>query len=108
MAKFYMMAKYTPEALKGFMSKPSDDRKAAVNKLVEYVGGKVLTIDIVRGPYDLIISVDGTDFTSVAGAKIAVQSTGMVSDAVILEAVDMTEIVTKAGTALGNYSKPGG
>ena len=23
MAKFYMMAKYTPEALKGFMSKPT-------------------------------------------------------------------------------------
>ena len=29
MAKFYMMAKYTPEALKGFLSKPEDDRKAA-------------------------------------------------------------------------------
>ena len=35
MAKFYMMAKYTPEALKGFMSKPTDDRKQAVNKLVD-------------------------------------------------------------------------
>ena len=42
-----------------------------------------------------------------AGAKIAVQSTGMVSDAVILEAVDMTKIVTQANTALGNYTKPG-
>ena len=40
MAKFYMMAKYTPEALKGFLSSPSDDRKQAVNKLVESVGGK--------------------------------------------------------------------
>ena len=40
-------------------------------------------------------------------AKIAVQSTGMATDAVILEAVDMTEIVSKAGTALGSYSKPG-
>ena len=39
MAKFYMMAKYTPEALKGFLSKPEDDRKAAVTKLVESVGG---------------------------------------------------------------------
>ena len=39
---------------------------------------------------------------------IAVQSTGMATDAVILEAVDMTEIVSKAGTALGSYSKPGG
>ena len=36
MAKFYMMAKYTPEALKGFMSKPSDDRKAASAKSVSY------------------------------------------------------------------------
>ena len=51
--------------------------------------------------------VDAIDFNAAAGAKIAVQSTGMVSDAVILEAVDMTEIVSKAGTALGNYTKPG-
>ena len=107
MAKFYMMAKYTPEALKGFLSSPSDDRKQAVDKLVESIGGKVLSFDIVRGPYDIIISVEVSDFAAVAGAKIAVQSTGMVSDAVILEAVDMTKIVTQASTALGNYTKPG-
>ena len=51
---------------------------------------------------------DGTDFNSAAAAKIAVQTTGMVSDAIILEAVDMTEIVSKASTVLGSYSKPGG
>ena len=50
MAKFYMMAKYTPEAMKGFLSSPSDDRKQAVNKLVDSIGGKVLSFDIVRGP----------------------------------------------------------
>ena len=57
---------------------------------------------------DLVLCVDGTDFNSAAAAKIAVQSTGMVSDAIILEAVDMTEIVSKASTLLGSYSKPGG
>ena len=108
MAKFYMMAKYTPEALKGFMSKPTDDRKAAVTKLVESVGGNLISFDIVRGDYDLVMVVDSIDFNSAAGAKIAVQSTGMATDAVILEAVDMTEIVSKAVTALGSYSKPGG
>ena len=107
MAKFYMMAKYTPEALKGFLSSPSDDRKQAVDKLVESIGGKVLSFDIVRGPYDIITSVEVSDFAAVAGAKIAVQSSGMVSDAIILEAIDMTEIVTQASTALGNYTKPG-
>ena len=55
----------------------------------------------------IVISVEVSDFAAVAGAKIAVQSTGMVSDAVILEAVDMTKIVTQANTALGNYTKPG-
>ena len=108
MAKFYMMAKYTPEALKGFMSNPSDDRKEAVSKLVESIGGEVVSFDIVRGELDLVLCVDGTDFNSAAAAKIAVQSTGMVSDAIILEAVDMTEIVSKASTVLGSYSKPGG
>ena len=62
MAKFYMMAKYTPEALKGFLSSPSDDRKQAVNKLVDSVGGNVLSFDIVRGPYD-IITVSYTHLT---------------------------------------------
>ena len=46
MAKFYMMAKYTPEALEGFLSKPTDDRKAAVTKLVESVGGNLMSFDI--------------------------------------------------------------
>ena len=107
MAKFYMMAKYTPEALKGFLGKPTDDRKAAVTKLVESVGGNLISFDIVRGDYDLVMVVDSIDFNSAAGAKIAVQSTGMATDAVILEAVDMTEIVSNAGTALGSYTKPG-
>ena len=107
MAKIYLKAKYTPEALKGFLSSPSDDRKQAVNKLVDSIGGNVLSFDIVRGPYDIIISVEVSNFAAVAGAKIAVQSSGMVSDAVILEAIDMTEIVTQASTALGNYTKPG-
>ena len=84
MAKFYMMAKYTPEALKGFLSSPSDDRKQAVDKLVESIGGKVLSFDIVRGPYDIITSVEVSNFAAVAGYKIAVQSSVMVTDAVIL------------------------
>ena len=62
MAKFYMMAKYTPEALKGFMSNPSDDRKEAVSKLVESIGGKVVSFDIVRGELDLV-SVSYTHLT---------------------------------------------
>ena len=44
MAKFYMMAKYTPEALKGFMSKPED---SLTNR------SYLLSFDIVRD-YDLV------------------------------------------------------
>ncbi len=108
MAKFYMMAKYTPEALKGFMSKATDDRKAASAKLVESVGGSLLSFDIVRGDYDLVMVVDAIDFNAAAGAKKAVQSTGIVTQAVILGAGGMTENFSKTGTELGSYTKTGG
>ena len=49
MSRFYVLGSYSGMALEGFMKKPEDDRKSAVNKLVEGMGGKVFMFDIVRG-----------------------------------------------------------
>ena len=48
MAKMYIMGNYTEKAFQGFLKDPNSDRKAVVEKLVQGVGGKLHTMDIVR------------------------------------------------------------
>ena len=50
MAKMYIMGKYSEKAFLGFLKDPTTDRKAAVEKLTSAAGGKMLSMDIVRGP----------------------------------------------------------
>ena len=47
MAKMYIMGKYTEKAYLGFLKDPTTDRKAAVEKLTNAAGGKMLSMDIV-------------------------------------------------------------
>ena len=49
MPKMYIMGKYTEKAYLGFLKDPTTDRKAAVEKLTNAAGGKMLSMDIVRG-----------------------------------------------------------
>ena len=107
MSRFYVLGSYSGMALEGFMKKPEDDRKSAVNKLVEGMGGKVFMFDIVRGTHDIIVGIEGIDFDAIASVKIAILSTGVMNNMEILEAVDISKIVSNAGKALSNYSKPG-
>ena len=53
--KAYVMGNYTDKAFQGFMKDPTSDRKAVVEQLVKAVGGKIHSMDIVRGPYDFIV-----------------------------------------------------
>ena len=62
MAKMYIMGKYSEKAFLGFLKDPTTDRKAAVEKLTSAAGGKMLSMDIVRGPYDFIVVAEMANF----------------------------------------------
>jgi len=107
MAKMYIMGKYSEKAFLGFLKDPTTDRKAAVEKLTSAAGGKMLSMDIVRGPYDFIVVAEMENFEAFAAVKLAVESTGAVRELVALEAMDLTSAAKKAGELTGNYKAPG-
>ena len=49
MTKMYIMGNYTEKAFQGFLKDPASDRKAVVEKLTQAMGGKMHSMDIVRG-----------------------------------------------------------
>ena len=80
MTKMYIMGKYTEKAFLGFLKDPTTDRKAAVEKLTNAAGGKMLSMDIVRGTYDFIVVAEMQSFETFAAIKLAVESTAAVTD----------------------------
>ena len=107
MAKMYIMGNYTEKAFQGFLKDPTSDRRIAVEKLTSAAGGKMLSMDIVRGPYDFIVVAEVPNFEIFAAIKLAVVSSGAVRDLVGLEAMDLTSAAKKAGELTGNYKAPG-
>jgi uncharacterized protein with GYD domain len=107
MTKMYIMAKYTEKAYLGFLKEPTTDRRAAVEKLTAAAGGKMLSMDIVRGTYDFIVVAEVPNFDTFAAIKLAVESSGAVRDIIALEAMDLTSAAKKASELTGNYKAPG-
>jgi len=107
MTKMYIMGKYTEKAFIGFLKDPTTDRRVAVEKLTAAAGGKMLSMDIVRGPYDFIVVTEVPSFETFAAIKLAVESSGAVKDLVALEAMNLTSAAKKAGELTGNYKAPG-
>jgi uncharacterized protein with GYD domain len=107
MAKMYIMGKYTEKAYLGFLKDPTTDRKAAVEKLTSAAGGKMLSMDIVRGSYDFIVVAEVSSFETFVAIKLAVESSGAVKDLTALEAINIASAARKAGELTGNYKAPG-
>ena len=58
MKKFYVMGNYSAKAFQGFVKDPSQDRKKAVETILQATGGKIHSFDIVRGNVDFVAVVD--------------------------------------------------
>ena len=105
MVKMYIMGNYTEKAFQGFLKDPSSDRKAVVEKLVQGVGGKMHTMDIVRGSYDFVVVADIPNFEDFAAIKLVVEASGAVKNLTMLEAIDFSKATAKAGKI--GYKAPG-
>ena len=103
--KAYIMGNYTAKAFQGFLKDPASDRKAVVKQLTEAMGGKMHSMDIVRGSYDFVVVVDLTSFDDFAAIKLVVEGSGAVKNLTILEAIDFSKATAKAGKI--GYKAPG-
>ena len=105
--KFVVLGRYSNEGLAGFVKNPSDNRKAAAQKITEAAGGKLLEMMTLRGAYDFCAIIEGSDFETMAGMKMLMQSTVTIEDMNIMEAVDFNKAAEKAAKAAASYRPVG-
>ena len=105
MKNFVFVGTYSNAALKGFIDKPDQDRKAVVQKMSMSIGTKLLDFKITRGIYDFIAIAEGTSDQALS-LKLAVLSTGAVGEMHILEEINLSGPASEAGKALGSYTTP--
>ena len=76
MARFVRLVKFTPEGLKNIKEFP--DRFAKGRQYLESLGGKVVEIYAVSGPYDLVGILEAPDEQAVMKHGLFVSQTGFV------------------------------
>jgi uncharacterized protein with GYD domain len=78
MPKFLIQASYTAEGLKGLQKDKASGRKAAVNKAVEALEGKLDAMYYAFGDDDVIVILDMPDNVSATALSLAVSASGLV------------------------------
>jgi uncharacterized protein with GYD domain len=78
MAKFLIKGTYTTDGAKALMTEGGTRRKAAVEKMLSGLGGKVEAFYFALGDSDVYVIVDVPDTISGAALSLAVNASGTV------------------------------
>jgi uncharacterized protein with GYD domain len=78
MPKFMIKASYSPEGARGLLKEGGTGRRAAVQKLVESIGGKVEAFYFAYGEDDAYVITDVPDATAGLAISLAVNASGAV------------------------------
>jgi uncharacterized protein with GYD domain len=78
MPKFLIKASYNPDGVRGLLKEGGSRRRAAVQKIIEGLGGKVEAFYYAYGEDDAVIIVDLPDATSGLAVSLTVNATGAV------------------------------
>jgi len=78
MPKFMIHVSYTTEGARGLQKEGGSARRAAAQKLVESVGGKLEAFYFAFGPTDVVAIADVPDNISAFATALATISTGTV------------------------------
>jgi uncharacterized protein with GYD domain len=105
MAKFLFEAHYTPEGAKGIIKEGGSGRRAAIEKAVTGLGGKLEAFYFAFGSVDAYVIVDLPDNVTAAAMALAVGQSGLASTkTVVLLTTEETDAATKKSVA---YRAPG-
>jgi uncharacterized protein with GYD domain len=78
MSKFLIKASYSADGVRGLLKEGGSKRRAAVQKIVESLGGKLEAFYYAYGEDDAVIIVDLPDATSGLAISLTVNATGAV------------------------------
>jgi len=105
MPKFLIVATYGPEGARGLQKEGGSGRRAAVQKLLESIGGKVESFYFAYGEKDTYVICDVPDATSALAVSLAVNASGHVRVSTIpLITVEEMDAVAKKKVS---YRAPG-
>lgn len=98
MAKYMMKATYTIEGTKGLIKDGGSARRAAVQKAVEGLGGRLECFYFTLGEPDAFAIMDVPDAVSIVAMSLAVNATGgaHVSTTVLLTPEQIDEAAKKS------------
>lgn len=105
MPKFLVKATYTSEGVKGLLKEGGSKRRAAVQKLVESLGGKVEAFYYAYGDDDALIITDLPDPASGLAISLAVNASGAVRVSVV--PLITPEEIDAAAKKTVDYKAPG-
>jgi uncharacterized protein with GYD domain len=78
MAKLLITGKYTADGTKGLIKEGGSKRKAAVEKAVKALGGKLESMYYAYGDADVYVVIDMPDITSGLALSLVVNASGAV------------------------------
>ena len=82
----------------------SSDRKAAMEKMLNSVGAKLINYYTTRGHYDFVMISEAGSFEAVAACALKAKAEGTLSEAITLESVDLN-LVREMGSKV-DFSPP--
>jgi uncharacterized protein with GYD domain len=105
MAKFLFEANYTPEGAKGIIKDGGSARRAAIEKAVTGLGGRLEAFYFAFGGVDAFVIVDLPDNVTAAAMGLAVGQSGLASTkTVVLLTPEEVDAATKKSVP---YRGPG-
>jgi len=83
MPKFLIKASYTSAGAKALLQEGGSSRRAAVEKMVGALGGKLEAFYYAFGETDVYAICELPDFVTAAAASLAINSSGMASETIV-------------------------
>ncbi len=106
MPKYLIQASYTANGLKGLLRDGGTRRRAAVQQLMESVGGKLETLYFGFGSEDVHMIIDAPDNIAVAAATLTAGAAGAATN--VRTSVLLTpEDIDQAAEKTVRYEPPG-
>jgi uncharacterized protein with GYD domain len=106
MAKYLIQVHYTADGVKGLLADGGTARRAASEKAIESVGGKMEAFYFALGDVDAYVIADLPDDASVVALELVVNATGRIKSSTVK--LITPEDVDKAAKKTVAYRAPGG
>src|SRR5712671_3858301 len=109
MATFTTQGRFTREYLKGGLAKP-EDRQAAISRLCEQAGGKLVSLYFTLGQYDFIVISEMPDARAASVLSLVATGGGGIEGSVTTQAFTTAEardMFAAAGKIAADYKPMG-